>query len=195
MTLSIPFQHAGRALTAGLFCAALAGCDDPKREQQLQWREEEAEAKIAATAKRENAMTAERQRMEQEKSQLAAREGWVIEPHGSPGSVGDKVAARTAHARLRDLGDDGGEERVDVGDRCRSEGHVRPWTVVRPAGVHVRQEPLDALGLGPHLVAQIASLPAAAFMLWVCEFIADDGVDGGDLKAEAAAEGKRERQD
>lgn len=67
----------GRVLSAALFCAVLAGCDDPKREQQLQWREEEAEAKIATAAKREQAMAAERQRMEQEKSQLAAREAMV----------------------------------------------------------------------------------------------------------------------
>ena len=77
MILSFPFQHAGRALAAAILCATLAGCDDPKREQQLQWREEEAEAKIAAAAKREQAITAERQRMEQDKSQLAAREALV----------------------------------------------------------------------------------------------------------------------
>jgi len=77
MILPLPLQNAGRVLAAGLFCAALAGCDDPKREQQLQWREEEAEAKIATVAKREQAMAAERQRIEQEKSQIAAREALV----------------------------------------------------------------------------------------------------------------------
>jgi D-alanyl-D-alanine carboxypeptidase (penicillin-binding protein 5/6) len=77
MILSFPLQHAGRALAAAILCATLVGCDDPKREQQLQWLEEEAEAKIAAAAKREQAITAERQRMEQDKSQLAAREALV----------------------------------------------------------------------------------------------------------------------
>jgi len=59
---------------AGLCAFLISGCTDEKREQQLQWREEEAEAKISAAAKIEREVVSERQRIEQEKAQLAARE-------------------------------------------------------------------------------------------------------------------------
>jgi len=62
------------ALTAVLCTALLPGCIDKKREQQLQWREEEAEAKIAAASKIQAEVAAERRRIEQEKAQFAARE-------------------------------------------------------------------------------------------------------------------------
>ncbi|MDZ4405399.1 serine hydrolase [Prosthecobacter sp.] len=73
------FRHARRALLAGLFCASITGCDDPKREQQLQWREEEVEAKVAGVAKREREIAAERQRIEQDKAAVAAREATVAQ--------------------------------------------------------------------------------------------------------------------
>jgi D-alanyl-D-alanine carboxypeptidase (penicillin-binding protein 5/6) len=57
-----------------LTCALLAGCGDPQREQKLQWREEEAEAKITAATKIEHEVAVERQRIEEEKAQLVARE-------------------------------------------------------------------------------------------------------------------------
>lgn len=63
-----------------LACAAsLTACIDEKREKELQWREEEAEAKMAAVSKIQREVAAERQRIEQEKAQLVAREGAVQE--------------------------------------------------------------------------------------------------------------------
>jgi len=59
--------------------AALTGCIDEKREKELQWREEEAEAKIAAVSKIQREVAAERQRIEQDKAQLVARETAVQE--------------------------------------------------------------------------------------------------------------------
>ena len=44
-----------------IFCASITGCGDPKREQQLQWREEEVEAKVAGIAKREREIAADKQ--------------------------------------------------------------------------------------------------------------------------------------
>ncbi|MBB5033368.1 D-alanyl-D-alanine carboxypeptidase family protein [Prosthecobacter vanneervenii] len=66
-----------RAMLAGLFCASITGCDDPKREQQLQWREEEVEAKSAAISKREKEFAAEKQMLAQAKADIAAREAAV----------------------------------------------------------------------------------------------------------------------
>jgi D-alanyl-D-alanine carboxypeptidase (penicillin-binding protein 5/6) len=63
-----------------LVCAAtLTGCIDEKREKELQWREEEAEAKMAAASKIQREVVAERQRIEQDKAQLVARESAVQE--------------------------------------------------------------------------------------------------------------------
>lgn len=73
------FPHVRRALLAGLLCASITGCDDPKREQQLQWREEEVEAKAAAVAKREQEFAAERQLIAQAKADIAAREATVAQ--------------------------------------------------------------------------------------------------------------------
>lgn len=66
-----PLRH---ALLAGVFCASITGCGDPKREQQLQWREEEVEAKAATIAKREKEFSAEKQMIAQAKADIAARE-------------------------------------------------------------------------------------------------------------------------
>lgn len=74
MLLRLPFH---RSLLAGLCCLTLAGCGDPKREQQLQWREEEAAAKIADVVKREHEIAAERQRISQAEADVAAREAAV----------------------------------------------------------------------------------------------------------------------
>ncbi len=79
MITRLHFRHARRALLTGLFCASITGCDDPKREQQLQWREEEVEAKVAGVAKREREIAAERQRIEQDKADVAAREATVAQ--------------------------------------------------------------------------------------------------------------------
>lgn len=72
----LPYSHHSlrRVLLAVLCCTAITGCDDPKRAQQLQWREEEVEAKVADVSKREREIAAERQRIEQDKAQLVARE-------------------------------------------------------------------------------------------------------------------------
>jgi serine-type D-Ala-D-Ala carboxypeptidase (penicillin-binding protein 5/6) len=70
-------SHLRRALLAGFFCASITGCDDPKREQQLQWREEEVEAKAATVAKREKEFAAEKQMLAQAKADIAAREAAV----------------------------------------------------------------------------------------------------------------------
>ena len=51
------------AVTASLCALLITGCIDEKREQQLQWREEEAEAKISAATKIEREVVAERQRI------------------------------------------------------------------------------------------------------------------------------------
>ncbi|MFN0077160.1 MAG: serine hydrolase [Prosthecobacter sp.] len=79
MITRIPFHHARRALLVGLFCASITGCDDPKREQQLQWREEEVEAKAAGISKLEREIAAERQRLEREKADIASREAAVAQ--------------------------------------------------------------------------------------------------------------------
>jgi D-alanyl-D-alanine carboxypeptidase (penicillin-binding protein 5/6) len=71
------YPHLRHALLTGLFCASIAGCGDSKREQQLQWREEEVEAKAAAIAKREQDFSGERQRIIQSKADIVAREGAV----------------------------------------------------------------------------------------------------------------------
>jgi D-alanyl-D-alanine carboxypeptidase (penicillin-binding protein 5/6) len=61
-------------------CAAfLTGCIEEKREKELQWREEEAEAKMDAASKIQREIVAERQRLEQEKAQLAAHENAMQE--------------------------------------------------------------------------------------------------------------------
>lgn len=62
-----------RILIAGLCSAAFTGCDDPKRAQEIQWREEEVEAKLAAIIKREHDLGTERQRIDKEKADVAAR--------------------------------------------------------------------------------------------------------------------------
>ncbi|MBE2287504.1 MAG: serine hydrolase [Prosthecobacter sp.] len=74
MILRPHFSLHRTALATTLCAALLTGCIDEKREKELQWREEEAEAKIAAAAKIQREAAAERQRIEQEKAQLAARE-------------------------------------------------------------------------------------------------------------------------
>ncbi len=79
MITRFPFHHLRRALLAGLFCASITGCGDPKREQQLQWREEEVEAKAAGISKREREIAAERQRLEREKADLSSREAAVAQ--------------------------------------------------------------------------------------------------------------------
>ncbi|MDB6006942.1 MAG: hypothetical protein JWR15_3929 [Prosthecobacter sp.] len=68
------FQRLRLALLTGLFCASITGCGDPKREQQLQWREEEVEAKAAVVAKRDQDLAGERQLIAQAKADIAARE-------------------------------------------------------------------------------------------------------------------------
>ncbi len=83
--------HARRLLLAGLFCAALTGCDDPKREQQLQWREEEAEAKLADITKREKGIAAERQLITQAQADLVARETAVERLKAQLGEEIDKM--------------------------------------------------------------------------------------------------------
>ncbi|WP_449069094.1 serine hydrolase [Prosthecobacter sp.] len=70
---------ARRILLAGLCSAAFTSCDDPKRAQELQWREEEVEAKIASISKREGEISAERRRIEQDKADIAARETAVAQ--------------------------------------------------------------------------------------------------------------------
>lgn len=74
MILHPHFSLHRTALATTLCAVFLTGCIDEKREKELQWREEEAEAKIAAAAKIQREAAAERQRIEQEKAQLLARE-------------------------------------------------------------------------------------------------------------------------
>ena len=70
-------HHLRRAILAGFLCISVPGCDDPKREQQLQWREEEIEAKAAAIARREQDFAGEKQMIAQAKADIAAREAAV----------------------------------------------------------------------------------------------------------------------
>ena len=79
MIFRCPSPHLRRALLAGLFCASITGCGDPKREQQLQWREEEVEAKAASISKREKEFAAEKQMIAQAKADIAAREAAVAQ--------------------------------------------------------------------------------------------------------------------
>lgn len=67
-------HHPRRSLLACLCLLTLTSCPDPKREQALQWREEEVAAKITDLSKRERELAAERQRINQEKADLVARE-------------------------------------------------------------------------------------------------------------------------
>lgn len=71
------FPRLRHALLTGLCCALITGCGDPKREQQLQWREEEVEAKAAAIAKREQDFAGEKQMIAQARADIAAREAAV----------------------------------------------------------------------------------------------------------------------
>ncbi|WP_395751952.1 D-alanyl-D-alanine carboxypeptidase family protein [Prosthecobacter sp.] len=77
MMTSRKFHPLRHGLLAGLFCISVTGCGDPKREQQLQWREEEVEAKAAAIAKREQDFAGEKQMIAQAKADIAAREAAV----------------------------------------------------------------------------------------------------------------------
>lgn len=70
-------HHLRRALLAGFFCMSISGCGDPKREQKLQWREEEVEAKAAAIARREQEFAGEKQMIAQAKADITAREASV----------------------------------------------------------------------------------------------------------------------
>ncbi|MBE7496723.1 MAG: D-alanyl-D-alanine carboxypeptidase [Verrucomicrobiaceae bacterium] len=51
------------ALLAAVLCLAATSCDDPKRAEQLKWREEEAAAKLAAVAVREAEFAKEKHRI------------------------------------------------------------------------------------------------------------------------------------
>jgi serine-type D-Ala-D-Ala carboxypeptidase (penicillin-binding protein 5/6) len=77
MIIRRQFQHLRLSLLTGLFCASITGCGDPKREQQLQWREEEVEAKAAVITKRDKDLAGERQLIAQAKADIAAREAAV----------------------------------------------------------------------------------------------------------------------
>lgn len=82
MNFRFPFPSlltSRRLLLAGLCATAFTGCDDPKRAQELQWREEEVDAKIASLSKREAEIAAERKRIEQEKADVSARETAVAQ--------------------------------------------------------------------------------------------------------------------
>lgn len=77
MITRFQFPRFRQALLTSLFCASLTGCGDPKREQKLQWREEEVEAKAAAIAKRDQDFAGERQMIAQAKADIVAREAAV----------------------------------------------------------------------------------------------------------------------
>lgn len=74
MNFRLPLlMNARRSLLVGLVCASVTGCDDPKRAQELQWREEEVEAKLSAIVKRERDLAVERQRIDKDQADVAAR--------------------------------------------------------------------------------------------------------------------------
>lgn len=80
----VPTQNsARRTVLAACLCASLAGCDDPKRAQQLQWREEEVDAKIASVSKREGELAAERRRIDQARADVEARESALAKKEAS----------------------------------------------------------------------------------------------------------------
>ncbi len=67
-----PFKRT--CILAAALCLFATACDDPKREQNLKWREEEAEAKIAAAATREQEFAKEKNQILKLKTELEARE-------------------------------------------------------------------------------------------------------------------------
>lgn len=73
-----PFHHrAVRFLTAFVLLLFTVGCDDPKREQQLLWREEEAAAKLIAVAQREADFAKEKHAVEEMRTNILAKEKTV----------------------------------------------------------------------------------------------------------------------
>lgn len=67
------FSRTTRFALCALWMTA-ASCDDPKREQQLKWREEEAEAKILAAAQKETEFAKEKHAVEELRRNIAERE-------------------------------------------------------------------------------------------------------------------------
>lgn len=62
------------ALLATALCFLATSCDDPKREEQLKWREEEVEAKLASVTAREAAFAKEKHDILELKTFLEAKE-------------------------------------------------------------------------------------------------------------------------
>ncbi len=103
---SPPFR---RALLASLLCVSISGCDDPKREQQLQWREEEVEGQKTAIAKREQPLLPPKaSASSRSKAQIAARE-----------AVGGATQEATATGR-------GDRENEESPPRDRDQKPARP---------------------------------------------------------------------
>lgn len=72
--------HSPRATLLTLaVCLAAASCDDPKREEQLRWREEEVQAKLTAMAQREAEFAKEKHQITDALRQMGAREKAVAE--------------------------------------------------------------------------------------------------------------------
>lgn len=67
------FSRTTRFALCALWMTA-ASCDDPKREQQLKWREEEAEAKLLAAAQKETEFAKEKHAVEELRRNIAERE-------------------------------------------------------------------------------------------------------------------------
>ena len=62
------------ALLALVACLAATSCDDPKREEQLRWREEEVQAKLNAMTQREAEFAKEKHQITEALRQMEARE-------------------------------------------------------------------------------------------------------------------------
>lgn len=66
-------------LFALIVCLAATSCDDPKREEQLRWREEEVQAKLTAMAQREAEFAKEKHQINEALRQMSAREKAVAD--------------------------------------------------------------------------------------------------------------------
>ena len=67
------------ALLALVACLAATSCDDPKREEQLRWREEEVQAKLTAMTQREAEFAKEKHQITEALRQMEAREKAVAD--------------------------------------------------------------------------------------------------------------------
>jgi serine-type D-Ala-D-Ala carboxypeptidase (penicillin-binding protein 5/6) len=75
--MSRPRSAALRLLALVACCVSLPGCDDPKREADLRWREEEANAKVVDVARREQEIANQLREIESARMELRQLESRI----------------------------------------------------------------------------------------------------------------------